>query len=285
MSRLFAPTLIVLFWITQMGNTAPVPAAVVEQAVADYLAVRPVEGIGAGLALSEALAAQRRFVALLEPRLGRPVGYKVGLVTRESQERYRVNAPVRGVLLSGMLLQDGAEVPLGFAVKPICEADLMVVVKDKRIHRARTPREVLKYLKEVVAFIELPDGVLSTNQPVDGAALVAVNVGARLGVIGSRLPVRADEDFAKLLELMTVTMTDQDGRELGRATGRAILDHPLNAVLWLAEELAHEGISLKPGDLISLGSVKNIAPVAGQTVTVTYTGLPGGPLRATVRFK
>jgi 2-keto-4-pentenoate hydratase len=264
---------------------APLPDTAIGQLVSDYLAIKPSQWSGQSLTLDEALRAQSAFVKQLEPKLGKPVGYKVGLVTREMQERFRATAPVRGVLLSDMLLNDGAEVPANFGVRPICEADLIVVVKDKRINRARSPLQAARSLKEIIAFIELPDAFLSTNQPIDSSILTAINVGARLGVLGERLPVKANEDFVKMLEFMTVTMTDQSGQELGRVQGRVILDQPLNALLWLAEELARAGGQLKPGDLISLGSLQNITPKAGQTITVHYRGLPGGPIKASVKFK
>ena len=73
--------------------------------------------------------------------------------------------------------------------------------------------------------------------------------------------------------------------ELGRGQGKVILDHPLNAVLWLNEELHHSGGRLKAGDFISLGSIHAMRPPAGKTITVRYDGLPGGPLEASVRFR
>jgi 2-keto-4-pentenoate hydratase len=84
---------------------------------------------------------------------------------------------------------------------------------------------------------------------------------------------------------MTVVLRDQDGKELGRAPGAAILGHPLNAVVWLAEDLAKSGGRLRAGDILSLGSfTAPMPPKAGTTVTVTYEGLPGNP-SVSVRFK
>jgi len=196
-----------------------------------------------------------------------------------------LEAPVRGVLLEKMLLPNHAETPAGFAVRPLLEADLIVVVKDKRINQARTPLEVAEHLKEVVAFIELPDTFIPTNPPPNGALLIAGNVGARLGVLGQRLPVKGTADFVQALADMKVSIIGSSGSELGRGEGRAILDHPLNAVLWLMEELSHSGERLKAGDLISLGSIKAIPAPAGAAVTVRYQGLPGGPIEASVRLR
>jgi 2-keto-4-pentenoate hydratase len=83
---------------------------------------------------------------------------------------------------------------------------------------------------------------------------------------------------------MTVRTVDSSGKELGTARGAAIPGHPLNAVIWLAAELKKDGITLKPGDLLSLGAFVAGPAEAGKTVRVTYEGLPGQP-QVSVRFK
>jgi 2-keto-4-pentenoate hydratase len=63
------------------------------------------------------------------------------------------------------------------------------------------------------------------------------------------------------------------------------LEHPLNAVVWLAQALAKEGQSMKVGQLISLGSFSALLPTkAGLSVRVNYAGLPGAK-PVTVSFK
>lgn len=249
-----------------------------------YLAKQPLANLPANLDMSQALRIQEEFVATLVPAFGPPVGYKVGLVTRESQERFGLNGPVRGRLLSHMLLADGAEVAADFGVAPLCEADMLVVVKDAGINRAEGLLDVVRHLKEVVAFIELPDSYLSTNQPVTGEKLVAANVGARLGVLGTRAPVEPTLEFIDALANVSITMADQMGNEYVRAPGKDILGHPLHAVLWLLEELKKSGKRLEAGDMISLGGLAMITPQRGQTIKLTYIGLPGTPLRAQVTF-
>jgi 2-keto-4-pentenoate hydratase len=248
----------------------------------DYLAVREARPIASPGSLISAHWFQKSFLKRLEPTLGKPVGYKVGLVSQEAQERFKIKSPVRGVLLEQMLLPNRAGVPPGFAVRPVFEADLLVVVKDKAINDAASVFDVAEHLKEIVAFIELPDSFFPTNRPIDGATLMAGNVGARLGILGQRLPVEPNRQFIESLAAMTVTITDETGRELGRAQGKAILDQPLNAVLWLIEEMERTGDKLKPGDLISLGTIKTIPYPAGKTVTVRYAGLPRGMIQASV---
>src|SRR5688572_23312383 len=257
----------------------------VEQLVDDFFAKRPTSAITSDVTAKDALRLQEQFVARLTTKLGGPIGYKVGLVTKEAQKKTGVTAPIRGVLLQRMLLPNRAEVPVDYGVNPLVEADLIVSVRDRSINNAATPLDVARSLKEIIAFIELPDSIISTNLKVTGNLLTAVNVGARLGVQGERLPVRATPEFVAALETMTITLVDRSGQEQGRATGAVILENPLNAVLWLIEDLRKNGKELQPGDLISLGSVKAVTPQPGQTYTVKYDGLPGGPISVSVKIK
>ena len=251
----------------------------------NYLALREVPQWRASSTYDEALRVQDAFVEQLIPKLGKPVGYKVGLVNREAQERLGIDHPVRGRLLTRMLLPNDAQVPLQYGVRPVCEADLLVVVKDSDINRSQNLTEVLKNLKEVVAFIELADSFVATNPPINVVALTAANVGARLGVLGERVQVKVSPEFLNALAVMRVAVRDDAGADLGEGQGNAILSHPLNAVLWLVEDLRKSGKKLRAGDLLSLGSIKAFTPTAGQRVTVTYRGLPGGPIKASVQFK
>ena len=74
---------------------------------------------------------------------------------------------------------------------------------------------------------------------------------------------------------MTVVISDGAG-EIARGKGSDILEHPLNAVVWLAEALNKQGLAMEPGQWISLGSFSPLTPPKpGQKVTVRYDGLPG----------
>jgi 2-keto-4-pentenoate hydratase len=242
-----------------------------------FLARQPVADAAADLTFEGAACGARKFVTALQPTHGPVVGYKAGLTNPTVQQRFKMDHPMRGTLLEKMLLRDGAEVPAAFGARPFLEADLVVEVASSAVHDAKTPVEVLASLRAVYPFIELPDQMVADPAKLTGAALQANNVGARLGVLGAPIVVRADAAFADALRDMTVRTSDDTGRAIGTAKGSAILGHPLNAVIWLAADLKASGITLKPGDLLSLGAFSP-GPVQPQrTVTVTYEGLPGNP--------
>ncbi|TCO81409.1 2-keto-4-pentenoate hydratase [Plasticicumulans lactativorans] len=254
------------------------PDARIDALAAAWESRTPAAGYGPALTLEDAECARDRLVERLMRTQGRIVGYKAGLTNPAVQARFGHPAPIRGVLLERMLLADGAEVPAAYGARPVYEADLLVEVKDEGINTARTPQEVLEHVAAVIPFIELADLVLAPEVAPSGPALVAINAGARLGVLGARLPVDDAARLAGQLGAMEVVLTDADGSERARGPGTAILGHPLNAVIWLAQDLARHGDRLRTGDLLSLGSFTPLTPPSpGRGVRVRYVGLPGEP--------
>jgi 2-keto-4-pentenoate hydratase len=249
-------------------------------ALADAMAAKTPAANPKGLNEADAACSRSALLTHLAKRHGAVAGYKAGLTNPAVQKRFNHDRPVWGVLYQSMLMKSGASVEAAFGARPLYEADLLVRVKSARINEAKTPLDVIDAIDQVIPFIELPDLVVQAPPQLDGHAISAINVGARLGVTGSPIPVPPyrGERYALLdgLRDMTVVMNDTQGAELARGKGSDVLGHPLNAVVWLAEALAKEGKAMKPGDLISVGSFSPLLPPrAGLGVTVDYLGLPG----------
>ncbi|MEX2584293.1 MAG: hydratase [Gemmatimonadota bacterium] len=254
---------------------------VVESYVADWQAARPTMPLAAGGTLDDAFCSQQKLVQMLTSSLGAPVGYKAGLTSAAAQEAFGVTEPVRGVLLEGMLVESGAEVPATFGARPRFEADMILVVADEAINQATTIEQVLANVSQIIPFIELPDLSVAEGETLDGTVMTAINVASRSGVLGNPIPVQQTPEFLEALAEMSVRLTDQNGEVLMSAPGSAILGHPLNSVLWLLES----GVRAETGDYLSLGSFGTLlVPEAGQTITLTYDGLAGGP-SSTVTFR
>lgn len=232
----------------------------------------------AGMTMQDAECSRDKVVGFLARDLGRVVGYKAGLTNPAVQKRFHHDAPVRGTLYEKMMVADGAWVDAKWGARPVFEADLIAVVKDSGIHGAKTPLEVLRHVSAIKPFIEMPDLAYEDPAKIDGPALVAANVAARIGVLGKAIAVQPTQQWVDALADMTVRLQDVDGKDLDSGKGSAILGNPLNAAIWLAADLKKSGITLKRGDLLSLGSFsKLLPPKAGGGARVVYEGLPGNP--------
>ena len=277
-----------LCWLLALVLAAPARAACLSDAeVAALFAAWENRAPAANPVLSspaDGECSRAKFNKLLQQKLGAPAGYKAGLTNPAVQRRFKYDSPVRGTLYGPMLLQDGATVETAFGARPLFEADLLVRISSTNVNSATTPAEVLEGIDQLIPFIELPDLLVEDPAALDGVAITAINVGARLGVTGTPLPVQATAAFNRMLRDMQVIVRG-DGIELDRGLGSDVLGHPLNAVIWLARDLARQGVALQPGDLVSLGSFSRLLPPQpGLAVAVEYLGLPGNPV-VTVNFR
>ncbi|MDO5103518.1 MAG: fumarylacetoacetate hydrolase [Lautropia sp.] len=252
----------------------------VAQWVQHYEARTPATNPPAGMTAADAACTRAKLQAAIEPKLGKAVGYKAGLTNPAVQKRFNTDQPVWGRLYEANLVESGATVPAKFGARGLFEGDLLVRVASADINRAKTPEDVLAAVDQIIPFMELPDLLVENPKQLDGAGITAINVGARLGVMGKPLPVPADHKarqslLAELRE-MKVVLKDDSGKELTSGKGSDVLGQPLNAVVWLAGALAESGQTLKPGDLVSLGSFSALLPPeAGLRVTLDYEGLTG----------
>ena len=179
-----------------------------------------------GLSEADGACTRAKLNTLLAKRYGAVVGYKAGLTNPAVQKRFNYDRPVWGVLYQGMLLANGATVEAGFGARPLYEADLLVRVKSEAINQAKTPAEVLDAIDQLIPFIELPDLVVQAPPKLNGPAVNAINVGARMGVMGApiALPPYRAERYAVLdaVRDMTVVLADGNGAEAA-AAGRSTL--------------------------------------------------------------
>ncbi len=207
------------------------------------------------------------FRTVLEAELGPPVGVKVGFTSRQVQERIGVTAPVAGALFAPMLLPDGARLSLKGSRTPFYEADLIVTVGDSAIMQATTREEVAAALKDVRPFIELPDLALQKAVRPSGPLMTAYGVMPWRGVLGRGVAISDLADPVADLAALTVEL-QVDGQVVDNGNGEMLLDHPLDVVLWLIERGGYE---LKPGSVISLGSLGTLHPaMPGQRVEAEY---------------
>jgi 2-keto-4-pentenoate hydratase len=287
MKRRILVSLALVLILTCAPGLASVQAAdFASQLAEQFLKKTPVTQVDSGMTMEQAVKTQEQFVSLLMKEFGEPVGYKAGLTNPNVQKVFGVNQPVRGTLLKKMLLESGAVIPAKFGSVSMSEGDLIVRVKDDGINQAKTPEETLKYLDAVIPFIELPDLVCDKSVKFNGAILVAINVGARYGVMGKPIPLEATPQWVERLKNFTLQIMDEKGTLVDEGKGTALLGDPLNAVLWIKNSLTADGKKLKKGDLLSLGSLtKMLPPRPGMTIRAKYIELdPNGPVEITVSF-
>jgi len=101
----------------------------IERFLADWTAKRPTQSLPV-TNMADALCARDRLIEKMGQSHGKVVGYKAGLTAKATQERFGANAPIAGILLEKMIVNDGATVAVNFGGRVVWEADMLLVVKD-----------------------------------------------------------------------------------------------------------------------------------------------------------
>lgn len=204
------------------------------------------------------------------------VGRKIGLTSKAMQEQLGVDEPDVGALTDRMVI--APEEPLDTArfIKPRIEAEFAFRL-DSDLEGPITIDSVRASIGTVMLAAEIIDSRIR-DWKIALIDTVADNASSAAVVVGAEMP--ATDELLDALPALRVDL-DVDGEVVAFGEGAAILGHPLEAVLWLANTLASNGESLKSGDLILAGAVHASVPLtAGVEYAVRADALAPLSFRA-----
>ena len=202
----------------------------------------------------EGYAVQQAYNTLLgRAGLGKAVGYKVGCTTLVMQTSLGIANPCSGVIHEAAVLRRGGTIPhsgflnLGveceFAVELRCD----LFPNGSRFTRAGVEAAV----GAVMVAIEIVDNRYADHRTLGIPTLIADNFFDCGCVLGD--PVR-DWHALDLPGLWgTISI---NGSEVRRGRGEAVMGHPFEALAWLANSRARNGLRpLRKGEFVLLGSI------------------------------
>ncbi|MGY8708648.1 hypothetical protein RAD16_23165 [Bradyrhizobium sp. 18BD] len=250
-----------------------------------WLERRSLPLIDESLSMERALCARDKFLSLIQPLLGAPLGYKVAAITPPAQRDLGINQPLGGIYLAGMFIfENNAPVPISYGNRPIVEAKLMVAVRDEGINEAKTIEDAAKHIAYILPSIELGDSLADIGQKLTAPILMLYNVGARAALLGPPIAFDGSEKAIRALNSLVVTTTDSStGRHIDRQSADAMMGGPLDAVLWIIRDLHIRGVRLRAGDRLGLGALSRVRPMPGLLLETRWEGLTESPtvVRAT----
>lgn len=215
-----------------------------------------------------AYAVQRAQVARWTEQGRRRVGAKAGLTSPAVQQAFGVNQPDFGTLFADMAVPDGAEVDLGRLIQPRVEAEVAFVLGADLPYEEVTAADVIRATEYLLPSIEIVDSRVA-GWDISIVDTVADNGSSGLFVLGTSPRRPADVD----LRLCGMVL-EQAGEPVSVGAGAACLGNPLNAVAWLAGQLARSGRPLTAGDVVLSGALGPMVPVTpGAMYEARISGL------------
>lgn len=204
--------------------------------------------------------------ALSEGR--RLVGKKIGLTSFAVQKQLGVDSPDFGMLFEDMAYEDGETIPFQKLIQPKVEAEIALVLKHDLTEPQNSIEQVIAATDYVVAAIEVVDSRIE-NWKISLLDTVADNASSAAFVLGKKQVQLAGLDLVNCS--MQMKCADQ---VVSQGQGKACLDHPLNAAVWLADEMVKRGRHLKAGDIVLTGALGPMVKVsAGEKYHVEIDGL------------
>ena len=226
------------------------------------------------MTIEDAYAIQKAWIAL-KIAAGRAVrGHKVGLTSKAMQYAVGINEPDFGVLLDDMFFANGAEIPVQRFIELRVEAELAFILRAPLAGPNCTAVDVVNATEFVTPAIEILDTRIfrvdpdtkATRKVLDTIADNAANAGV---VLGDRRFKPADHD---LRWISAICARNGEIEETGVAA--AVMNHPANAISWLANRLSRYGQALQPGEVLLSGSfIRPIEVRSGDAIEVDYGAL------------
>ncbi|WP_206198489.1 2-oxo-hepta-3-ene-1,7-dioic acid hydratase [Thioclava sp. F1Mire-8] len=192
------------------------------------------------------------------------LGWKIGLTSKVMQAALKIETPDSGVLYDDMLFASGATVPAGRFIQPRIEAEIAFVMKaplDATADRAA----VLAATDYVAPSLEILDTRILRADPATGQARVIVDTVSDNAANAGIVLGEARHEPAKVDLRWTGAILRKDGEVETTGLGAAVLDDPVQGLVWLARRMGQYGQRIEAGQVILSGSF--IAPVECPPVT------------------
>jgi 2-keto-4-pentenoate hydratase len=219
--------------------------------------------------IDESYALQERLNDKLANELQPAVGFKIGCTTTVMQEYLGIAHPCKGVIFESTVHHGHGDVYANKLCRPGVECEIAVqLAHDMPADTHYEAANCHRFVDAAFCSIELVDDRWQDYRTVSTQTLIAENFFGAGCVFGAAVKLEADA-----LPNTRGTLWI-NGERIGSGLGADILDHPYNALAWLANHQAERSTPLAAGDYVSLGSVvKTCWLNAGDKVEIEFSDL------------
>ena len=198
----------------------------------------------------------------------RPIGKKIGLTSRAVQKQLGVDQPDFGYLTSDMIIKDGGLLKRGSLIQGKAEGEVAFFLKKDLTSRDLKFEDIVSATDFVVVCIEVIDSRIQ-DWKIKIEDTIADNASSAFIVLGKEKKTLEQVD----LKLAGMTLK-KNGEIESTGVGAACMDHPINAVLWLAQTMVKLDDPLRAGDCILSGAYGPVVSFKeGDSCTVEINGL------------
>lgn len=182
-------------------------------------------------------------------------GLKIGLTSKAMQDMLKVYTPDYGFILNTMVYNEEEALSTHPFIQPKIEFEIAFVFKKTLQGPNVSVQDVIDATDYVVPAVEIIDSRIA-NWEIKFEDTVADNGSSAGAILGKKQTLLQDIEDITNIE-MTI---EKNGEFLDKALSSAVLGNPLNAVVWLANEVGKYGISIEPGMFVLSGALSKAVP-------------------------
>lgn len=232
-------------------------AAAHERARVTAVPIDPVTRAFPDVTLDDAYAIQAAWIDLQLAGGAAVTGHKVGLTSRAMQMAMKIDEPDFGALFDYMFLESGTTISASRYLDPKIEVEFAFVLGETLDRPNVTASDVYAATDHIVPALELIDARSYRVHPTDGRTrtvrdTIADNAADAGIVVGTERIAPDDAATGALRWAGAICKRNGTVEETG--LGAAVLDDPVQGVVWLANRLHALGIPLAAGETILAGS-------------------------------
>ncbi len=242
-------------------------ASLLWKADQDKKSISPVREIIGATDIDAAYQIQKINVLKRVERGEKIVGKKIGLTSFAVQEQLGVDQPDYGMLFNTTQVNDGGTLAYSELLQPKAEAEIAFVMRED-LDGDINMSDLIDAIDYAIASIEIV-GSRVEKWDIRITDTIADNASASHFVLGSN-KVSIDE-----FDLVNCKMSMTKNNEIAsEGIGKACMDNPLNAALWLAQIMIKNGTPLKAGEILLSGALGPMVPIEkGDEFTAQIEGL------------
>ncbi|MBL01304.1 MAG: hypothetical protein CL774_02285 [Chloroflexi bacterium] len=186
-----------------------------------------------------------------EINFGRRIGYKIGCTSPVMRQYLGINEPCYGGILNTGTNYISANKKFEDFVMPGVEIELAVFTNEDLIfHNETTINEIPVDKLTIFPAIEIVDNRWINYKNVDINSLIADDFFSSEIILGNPVSLSKINNLDNLSGILSI-----NNKQISDGNTKSIMNHPLNALIWLINSLQKKDKFLKQGEIVMLGSI------------------------------
>lgn len=199
-------------------------------------------------------------------------GFKAGLTSDETQNKFGVNRPISGVLFAEGDISGVAEIYLGDYNNLMIETEFGFITKKPIKKTVNSVVELKTYFYKIVPVVEMPD-VGFTHHPITGPDMVAANSAANVYIIDPNV-----NWYGQNINSIAVSL-HHNGHIVNQGQGKDALGDQWEALRWLVNQVLAHGWVIEKDYLLITGALGAVVQAKPGTYRAQFNK------RASIKFE